>query len=213
MFYKSLLLLLFIFVSLLNSQELGEDTIVLEANEAPPFWSKGLPHDGMAGEIIYEMSKVAKLKSVIKFKPLSRLIEDDTNNDLGNPSFYINNQDFGAIIPIAIYHVSMYYYAPNHKKKLTFRSIEDLKGFKIGILKGTVVDHAYFQKHGVLFEESYTQEALFRKLKLGRIDMLIEIELVAKQILNNLFSKEKNNFIEIAFLKSSYPIEIGRAHV
>lgn len=203
-----LLFLILLMLYPLGAKIISSDTLILGANEAPPFWSKTLPYNGMAGEIIHEMSKVANIDTKIEFKPLARLIEDDANNDLGNPSFYINNQDFAAIIPIAIYNVSIYYYAPNHTNKFTFKSIEDLRGMKIGILKGTIVNRSYFTKYGVEFEESYKQESLFRKLKLGRIDMIIEVELVSKQILNKEFSNEIDNFVEIILPKSSYPIAI-----
>lgn len=76
---------------------------------------------------------------------MARNIEDDANKDLGNPAFFIVNQDFAQIIPIALYHVSLYYYAPNHKYPLEFQSIDDLKGKRIGVLKGTVIDTKYFR--------------------------------------------------------------------
>ena len=65
--------------------------IILEANEAPPFWSSQMPYSGMAGEIVHAMAKSAGIPTKIIFKPLSRLIEDDTNNDLGNPAFFMVN--------------------------------------------------------------------------------------------------------------------------
>ena len=100
---KSFILLLLLTLHLsLYSNDTEMNAIILEANEAPPFWSKKLPHDGIAGEIVHAISEAADIHTKIVFKPLSRLIDDDENNDLGNPAFFIVNQDFAHIIPIAL---------------------------------------------------------------------------------------------------------------
>lgn len=208
MFKYLLLILLLVFQSALCSDTIEDETVVFGANEAPPFFSQKLPYDGMAGEILHAISKAANVNSKIIYKPLSRNVSDETNNDLGNPDFFIINQDFAHIIPIALYHVSFYYYAPNHKDKIKFKSISDLKGLKIGILKGTLVDTTFFEQNGFSFEESYAQESLFKKLKLGRVDIVIEVELVAQRIIKNIFKEESENFISISVSKFSQPIAI-----
>ena len=208
MLFKLFALLSLVFISALCGEQRSENTVILEANEAPPFWSQKMPHNGMCGEIVYAISKAGGIDSKIVFRPLSRNIEDDRNNDLGNPAFFIVNEDFAEIIPIALYHVSLYYYAPNQKAPLKFTSIEDLRGKRIGILKGTLIDTRYFQQEGILFEESYTQESLFKKLKIGRLDMVIEIELVSQLVINKLFPEEADSFVKIALSHSSSPIAI-----
>lgn len=208
MLHSFLSLLIFLLPSTFYADDIREFSVTLEANESPPFWSKKLPYNGMAGEIVNAISEAAGIESKIVFKPLSRLIEDDTNNDLGNPAFFMDNQDFADIVPIAFYHASIYYYAPNHKSPLEVKSLDDLKKMKIGVLKGTLVDRLYFKKEGLKFEESYSHESLFKKLKLGRIDMIIEIELVSQQIVKRLFSSEVDNFVSIPLKSSSHPIAI-----
>ena len=139
---------------------------------------------------------------------LQRLIEDDTNNDLGNPQFYMANQDFAAIIPIAIYYVSYFYYRPNHTEEISIQHFEDIKGHTIGILKGTIADRTYFNQRNIVFEESYSQDSLFKKLKLGRIDLSVEIDLVGLTTIKRLFPEELDNFGSILFSKSATPIAI-----
>ncbi len=207
-----LFVLLLLLQSPLYSEEKGVKTVVLEANEALPYWSKTLPSDGIAGEIVHSLSKASGLYTEIVFKPLSRMIEDDTNNDLGNPAFFMANQDFAAIIPIALYHVSLYYYDSEHKDKIEFKSLSDLKGKKVGVLKGVLIDSSYFQKEGIHFEESYTCESLFKKLKLGRLDMVIEIDLVAQQALKQLYPQEIDNFVQVNMGTASNPIAIMLAN-
>ena len=72
-----LFLLLFVWVHTLHAQISQMQEIVLEANEAPPYWSKKMPYSGMAGEIIQAISKVQGIQTKIKFKPITRLIIDE----------------------------------------------------------------------------------------------------------------------------------------
>ena len=208
--YKLSLLLLALIVHLnLYSLEVDQMSIVLDANEAPPFFSKDLPHNGMAGEIIYEVSKAAGIKSEINFKPLSRMIKEDENNDLGNPAFFINNQDFASIITIAQYYSSFYYYSDSkNDKQVSIESLSDLKGSKIGILKGSLMETLFFEEKGVEFETSYSQESLFKKLKLKRLDYVLEVRVVGEHIISKLFPSEKENFIAVEIKKSVNPISI-----
>ena len=182
------------------------EAITFDTNESPPYWSERMEKNGMGGEIVAALSQQAELPINIHFKPLKRLIDDPANNDLGNPSFFMQNQEFSAIIPIAIYHISLFYYQPNHAEELVIRSFEDLSGYRVGILKGTLVDPTYFDKAGVIFETSYVQDSLFKKLKLGRIDFALRIELAADQSIKRLFPEETDDFKVVERFRTTQPI-------
>lgn len=162
----------------------------------------------MCGEILQAMTELAGYKSHITFKPLSRLINDTENNDLGNPTFYLQQNDFASIVPIAIYQTVFYYYQPNHQSKIVLQNLDDLKQYKIGILKGTLIDRLAFEQQGIEFETSYNQESIFKKLKLGRIDLALEIKLVAQQTINSLYPELADNFAVIQLANSTSPIAI-----
>jgi len=196
-----------IYVSM-TSAHAQSDQIILEANESAPYWSQSLPLDGMAGQIVHAISAAAGLTSVIKYKPLKRLIEDDSNNDLGNPAFYMRNQDFESIVPIAVYYVSVFYYKPRFKKPLNITGIKDLKGYKVGVLKGTVVNKAAFERAGLHLEESYSQASLFKKLQRGRIDICVEIDLVGRHVIKHTFPDNTADFAEFKLTRSVSPIAI-----
>lgn len=185
-----------------------DHTVVLDANESAPYWSQALPKDGMCGEIVHAASKAVGLVSHIHYKPLTRMIADDHNNDLGNPEFYMGNQDFAAVIPVCVYHVAVFYYQPNHTERLSFSSIHDLKGYKVGLLKGTLVDRSYYEQAGIVFEESYSQASLFKKLQRGRIDLVIEIDLVGQLLIDRLFPENKDLFVKQLIPATETPIAI-----
>lgn len=190
------------------SHILMAEIVVLNANESPPYWIKNSSTHGMGAELITAISDEVGLESHIEFMPLKRLINDTTNNDLGNPVFYISNQDFEAIIPIALSQVALYSYKPKLSKTIKIKTLNDLKGYRIGALSGTVADRQSFEKLGIHIETSYTRESLFKKLHHGRLDLVLEIDLVGQQILAQLFPDELDNFTVIEIPNSVSTIAI-----
>lgn len=193
---------------LLFNHNLHADTVILEANESPPFWSESMPFQGVGGEIVQAISDVSGIQTRIRFLPLKRLIEDTSNNDLGNPLFYMDNQDFAAIIPIAVYRVSLFYYQPNHKQTLTLDILQHLESYRIGVLEGTLSEHNFFEQRRIAFETSYSRESLFKKLKHGRIDLVLAVDLVSIQTLSKLYPQQLHHFKQIKLPHSTAPIAI-----
>jgi len=199
---------LLLFCCACSSMAYAEPEVKLDANQSKPYWSKDMKGQGMCGEIVHAISKAAGIKSVLAFKPLKRMIEDDSNNDLGNPAFYMDNQEFAAIVPIAVIHTAIFSYRPNHTKPVTIHSLQDLRGYKLGALKGTVVDRSSFADAGIVFEESYSQESLFKKLRKGRIDLVVEIDLVGRSVIEDIFPGESDAFTVARLPESESPIAI-----
>jgi len=193
---------------LLLSIPCRSEEVILDTNESPPFWSKDLPFQGLGGEIVQAISAATDLKTTINFLPLKRLRENTHNNDLGNPLFYMTNQDFSAIIPIASYRVSFFYYQPKQDKTITLDLLRNLQHFKIGVLEGTLTKHSYFAQNNISFETSYSQTSLFKKLKHGRIDLVLAVDLVAINTINQLFPKQAQKFKQIKLPNSESPIAI-----
>ncbi len=190
----------------------GQEAVVkFGANESPPYWSRHLPYGGLCGEILHSMSKEVNLETIIEFKPIRRLIEDNRNNVTGNPMFFLANHDFRSTIPVALYYSALFYYRPNRKEDIAFSRLSDLKGYRIGVLKGTLVDRSYFDSAGIIFEESYSEQSLFKKLRLGRLQMCICIDLVGHLTIQDLFPKEAGDFNAISLPRSVTPIAIMMA--
>lgn len=188
----------------LNTLHANEQTVVLQVNESAPIWSKNLPSGGLGVEIVQAISQEMGIKTYIEFIPLKRLIANTSNNDIGNPLFYMNNQEFAAIIPIAVSYSSFFTYKKTVGKLLS----ETLpKERRIGILKGTNPNIKISEQFGV-FEESTSQESLFKKLKAGRLDLVVELNLVGTEMIRKLFPNEVKNFDSSVVLDSSSPIAI-----
>lgn len=184
------------------------EQVVLQANESAPYWCSLSPTGGLGSELVQAISKAAGLESRIDFVPLSRMIGDRDNNDLGNPEFYMGEQEFAAIIPIAISQVSIFYYRPHFNESPQINSFQDLKRYRLGILKGTLVNRRQFENMGLHFESSYAQASLFKKLKTGRLDLVFEIDLVGQKMIAQLYPEQSDYFERIPLPNSISPIAI-----
>lgn len=184
------------------------DVVVLEANESAPYWCSTIATGGLGCELVQAISTAAGLETRIDFVPLSRMIENRNNNDLGNPEFYMAEQEFAAIIPIAISQVSLFYYRPHFADQPQISSFNDLKRYRLGVLKGTLIDRRLFESMGLYFESSYAQASLFKKLKLGRLDLVFEIDLVGQQMIAQLYPDQIDDFGRIPLPNSISPIAI-----
>lgn len=181
-----------------------EPTVILQVNESSPYWSEKMPSGGMGSEIVAAISKEMGMKTRIEFVPLKRLIADTSNNDLGNPLFYMDNQDFAAIVPIGISYSSFFTY---HKdaKKISNNRLNEQK--RIGVLIGTAGNQEGLGAFGNI-EESYSKESLFKKLKAGRVDTVVELNLVGKETIHRLFPHETDHFNVHIIPESGAPFAI-----
>lgn len=181
-----------------------QQTVILQVNESSPIWSQKLPSGGMGSEIIEAISKEMDMKTNIEFIPLKRLIADITNNDLGNPLFYMDNQEFAAIIPIALSYSSFFTYKNDAQN--VFSNILP-KERRIGILKGTLSKKG-LSEHLGFFDQSSSHKSLFKKLKAGRLDLVMELSLVGIETLKNLYPNSIDDFYVEIIPQSVSPIAI-----
>lgn len=185
----------------------AEQIVEFGSSETPPFWSAHLPENGMAGEILHAMSSEADVKSVIKFIPLKRIRKDLINNHVGNPDNFAG-QTFSAIIPIAVFRGAFFYYRPNHTKEIIYRGLDDIKGYRLGVMRGTLIDIPFFDSKGINVEQSNSEDSLLKKLKYGRIDLCSMIKLSGIFKINKLFPKDAGNFVHFEIKGSISPVTI-----
>ena len=196
-------LILFCFLIVpLSAAATKQYSIILQANESPPYWSEKDSSGGMGGEIVQAISKEMGISTKIEFRPLKRLIADTSNNDLGDPLFYMDNQTFAAIVPIAITYSAFFSYVP-HLKVCTKKKGEE----KFGVLHGTISNPGALAAFGQA-EESYSSEILFKKLQKGRIHFALELDLVGNKMIHDLFLNEVKNFKIEIIPKTASPIAI-----
>ncbi|MCG8572883.1 MAG: transporter substrate-binding domain-containing protein [Spirochaetes bacterium] len=83
------------------------------------------------------------------------------------------------------------------KKNIPYHTLEDLKGFKIGVIQDYVYDEAFMKADYLNKIDATALESNLKKLLADRIDLTLEDEIVARYTINNdpALKKSKNQFI------------------
>ncbi|MDD2768251.1 MAG: transporter substrate-binding domain-containing protein [Methylococcus sp.] len=175
------------------------------STESPPIWSRRLPHGGLGGEILQALAARAGIAAVLDYLPLKRFVELQSGNRVGNPQFFAG-QAAAAIVPLLVTRAVLGYYAPHHPQGVRFQEWTDLKGLTLGVERGTLEDKRQFLDIGIGVEESATPEALFRKLRKGRVDAILVLDLMGHYYVDRLFPGETADFRFIALSGGITPI-------
>jgi polar amino acid transport system substrate-binding protein len=180
--------------------------IVFQSTETPPYWCESLPENGFAGAMFQLISAAAGIEYSLEFLPVKRFRNSLATYIVGDPDLLIN-QKHRAIFPIGLFRSAFFYYKPHHEL-IEFRSLRDLQGYTLGVLRGTLEDKDYFDKNGINVEESDSIESLLKKLKRGRIDFCILVAGTGTYMIKQIFPEEQDNFAKVVIPGSYRPIAI-----
>ncbi|MDD2777045.1 MAG: transporter substrate-binding domain-containing protein [Gallionella sp.] len=181
-------------------------TIVFQSTETPPIWSETMTNGGMGCEILHLLSEIAGVKYAIHYLPVKRFNASTAPYLVGNPNLLTTEKN-RAILPIGVFHLAYFYYRPHHDV-IKIRSIEDLSGHTIGVLRGTIEDMNPFARLKIKVQESDSNETLLRMLQKGRIDVAIMVDLTGRHLIQTEFADEQHNFMRIIVPDSVRPIAI-----
>lgn len=184
-----------------------EQIVEFSSSETPPFWSENLPEDGMAGAMLHAISREIGVKSVIKYIPMERIRKKLTSNHVGNPEIFVG-QKFSAVVTIAIFRTAFFYYAPNQKKEIIYKGLDDIKGYTLGIIRGTLENVSFLHEKGIKVEPSSSEIPLIKKLKYGRIDLCSMVKLTGIYTIEKIFPEDAENFVNFDIKGSVRPITI-----
>ena len=180
--------------------------VVFQSTDTPPFWSASLPENGLGGAMLHLVSAAAGVAYSIEYLPVKRYRNSLATYIVGDPDILIN-QKHRVIFPIGIFRSAFFYYKPHHDV-IEFKSLRDLQGHTLGVLRGTLEDKDYFVRNGINMEESDSIESLLRKLKRGRIDFCILVDTAGQYTIKQMFPAEQDNFVHVDIPGSVRPIAI-----
>lgn len=180
--------------------------VVFQSTDTPPFWSASLPDNGMGGAMLKLLSDAAGVQYSIEYLPVQRFRNSLAAYIVGDPDILIYKEHL-AVFPIGIFQSAFFYYKPHHEA-IEFHRLQDLQGYTLGVLRGTIEDKGYFAKIGINVEESDSVESLLKKLKKGRVDLCILISETGQYAINRTFPHEQDNFAQAAIQGSDRPIAI-----
>lgn len=180
---------------LLSSQGWASAPVSLTffTTDSPPIWSERMEQDGLGGEILHALARQAKVSAQLVYLPLKRYEQANSGHRAGNPDFF-QGQEFGAIVPLLATHAVFCHYKPHLPSGLRFSALEDLKGLTLGVERGTLEDKDAFAHLGINVEENATPQGLFKKLRAGRVDLILVLDIMAHHHIEMLFPGEGDDF-------------------
>ena len=179
-----LLTAVFIFFTRPNPAAAGK-RVMLAATEYSPYYGQQLPNQGVITEIIREAFKQNGYEAQIKFLPWKRALEMNRRGEVDAlyTAWYREerNQWFAFSDPLPIANEIGFF--KRIDRTISYRTIEDLRPFKIGIVRG-YSNPPEFDRAG-LVTEAVTEDRLnIKKLAVGRIDFVLIDKIIGLHIIN-----------------------------
>ncbi|MBK9160086.1 MAG: transporter substrate-binding domain-containing protein [Nitrosomonadales bacterium] len=195
-----------LFLTLALEAHAQEATVVFDSTETPPIWSASIPGGGLGGELLSLLSKKAGVSYSMRYLPPARYSRSTSPFIVGNPNLLVNERN-RAIFPIGHIHLTYFYYRPEHEPS-PIRTLADLAGHRLGLLRGTVEDLEAFERLKVKVEQADSVTSLVRMLKKGRIDVAILTELPALHVIQQEFPGAQDDFVRLHVPGASQPIAV-----
>ncbi len=187
-----LLFLLIITVSLFSEQK-----IVLSSLDWEPYIGASLPNQGFVAEIVREAFKREGYTVEIQFYPWARTVDMAKKGQVNGyfPEYYAKEiEDYAYFSkpflggPVVLFK--------RKADKISYAKLEDLKPYRIGVVRGYVNEEA-FDKAGFLKKEEVTEDiGNISKLLNNRIDLFAADKYVGQYLINKNFS-DKAKLIDI----------------
>jgi ABC-type amino acid transport substrate-binding protein len=152
------------------------------------------------------LSKAADVPYRIAYLPVKRFRTSEGGYIVGDPDI-MASQSKRAILPIGLFRSAFFYYKPHHPV-MNFQGMRALRGYTVGMLRGTLEDKQMFVRNGIKVEESDSNESLLRKLKRERLDFCIMVDETGRYLIKKEFPSETENFMTDVIPNSQRPIAI-----
>ncbi len=164
---------------------MAERRVLLAATEYPPYYGAKLPNQGVITEIIREAFKQSGYAVVIRFLPWKRALEATRRGEFDAlySAWYREDRTrwfaFSEPLPIA----NQIGFFKRVDRRIAYRSIADLKPYKIGIVRG-YSNPVEFDRAG-LDTEAVTDDRLnMKKLAIGRLDLVLIDRVIGQHIID-----------------------------
>lgn len=178
----------------------AEEKVAVTAFNYPPYMDESLPGKGLFCELVYEAYKAAGCEASFRFYPLKRstdyVAEGRELAQLGTEwNFPEESRKDIHPVPLFFYR-KMGFYLKDRFKEIKFKTLNDLKGYRLGVILGSSDSAILMKNKDLQVEQVSTMEQMFKKLYAGRNDIVFAPELSA-----------------LSFIKANYPNEIDRCAV
>ncbi len=173
------------------------EKITVTAFYYPPYMDESLPEKGLFCELAYEAYKSVGYEVSFKFYPLKRSTRYVLNGkalaQLGT-EWNFPEESRKEIHPMPMFNFRVIgFYLKDRFNEIKYRTLKDLKGYRIGVIRGSSNSGILRQNKDLHVEEVNSMEQLFKKLYAYRNDIVFTVELSG-----------------LAYLKKNYPDRTDR---
>lgn len=177
--------------------------IILATGEWPPATSEKLPGYGFITQIVTAACQEAEMIPEYQFLPWKRAeMSVQAGNVLGTFPFMITEerQKECYFSDPLFYGVNCFvYYDKNPKtpKPIPYEELDDLKGYTIGLIRGTSME-TELKSAGFKVEATSTLDQSIKKLSRGRIDFYLTEQMVFNDAIKRLYPADVNHYKRLA---------------
>lgn len=174
----------------------AEGLVRIATGEWPPYTSENLRHQGAAAEIVTRTFQKMGVAIELVFYPWPRCYESVRAGRVWGAFPYAQTEERGQEVDfsdILLYASSKLFYFDEPPPDLSFQTILDLKGLRIGGVRGYYYE-SLFSKAGVAVDYAPGLRNGLEKLMLGRNDLFVANELVGWFVIRSHFIDSAHRF-------------------
>lgn len=194
----------------------GAETIEILTGEWAPYTGKELPGGGVANEIVMQSFLIMGEDPVFVYKPWKRIEKEIMEGTALCSSAWGSHEyrkGWSVYSESFIASSSVAFYLRRELPNYDFTGYDDLKQYRVGGI-GSYYYEEQFKKHGIKMDLSHDLPSLIRKLKLGRIDIFLEDELVGWTMIREVYPNAIHEFDSSTTPATTLPLRLmcSKAH-
>lgn len=105
----------------------------------------------------------------------------------------------------------LFYYKPHLKKPIVYKTLDDLKGYKMAVLVNTSLIPLY-KKHNLEYYESESPQRMLKMAKAGHVDFFVITLLTGMTLINQGYPDEAGNFDYIIFKRLPCSLAVSKGN-
>lgn len=175
-----------------------EKTVNLVTLEWEPYIGSKLKNGGYLAEIAREAFKAAGYETKITYMPWSRALEVAKRGDFDGVigAYYSDERAEFFEYPDKIDEVKVVFFSKKGRN-ITFSKIEDLKPYKIGVIRGYVQTEEFDNADYLQKDESADSETVLKKLIHNRVDLIVDTKKTILHLANTKFPDQADQIEEV----------------
>lgn len=195
------LLLLLVILSLYALPAQSTEKVILSTLEWQPYIGQTMKNNGYVAAVVNEAFKRNGIDVELQFHQWTRTVGLAMAGEVDGyfPEYYAENIEEYANFSVPFPGGPLVFFKLKDND-VTFNSLQDLKGLKIGVVKGYTNSKEFDEADFLLKDPAKDDLTNFKKLAAGRIDLLLVDKFVGLQILKEQLPDKVG---EIVFMEKS----------